>query len=67
MRFCCLMSIMIQIFVLLFWKLSAFLCQIEIPDILFCLMFIGNIATVLPDALRRLMPSLESLFSLTIW
>jgi hypothetical protein len=62
-RFCCLMSTMIQNFAHPFWKLSAYLCQIEIPDILLCLMFIGNIATVLLlDALRRLMPSLERLF-----
>jgi hypothetical protein len=71
-----LISKLLQNFALAFWKLSAFVCRIEISEILFRSMLTLNIATVLPlDALRRLMQSvgilvrvysMESLFWLTV-
>ena len=68
------MFAMVQNFALPFWKLSAFVCRIEISEILNCFVDL-NVATALPlDALRRLMPSagilvysMEGLFLLMIY
>ena len=56
--FIIIIIIIIIIIALSFWKLSAFVCQIEISQILNCFMLTSTVATVLPlDALPRLMPS----------
>jgi hypothetical protein len=47
----------VQNFGLPFWKLSAFVCQIEISEILNYFTLTLTVATALPlDGLRRLMP-----------
>jgi hypothetical protein len=44
-----------------FRKLSTFACQLQNSDILLCLIFVLNVATVLLDAQQLLVPSVKSM------